>query len=185
MLGMILTEEAADDTPLQSRRKVQENTTIDHPAPGRFPFHSGRGQGRSLLLQIAIILPANIGKPAERIRARRHQPIQNRNDFLPDSVPQVERLGIARVFAKGYSCLAKIRRDLPPAGLIQRPNNLVVSESRHAGKTGESRPTEQPQQHRLRLIIGCMAYGDPVRSAFFSNLVEGPITKIASHRLQR
>jgi hypothetical protein len=73
---------------------------------------------------------------------------------------------------------------LLPLDIVQRPNNLVIAECRHAGKTRESRTTEYPEQDRLCLIVCRMAYGDTVCSAPLGNFLHHPIAEVTGFSLQ-
>jgi len=184
-LVIILPKKVSDTTPLKSVRKLQKKSAIDRPASGRSSFHSGREKGVNLLIQTTIVLSANIRKLAECIDAGRDQPIQNRNNFSPYSIPQVMHLEIAGVLTKRQSCRAEIRQDFLSLDVVQRPNNLVIAERRHAGKTGQSRTTEHPQQDRLCLIVRRMTYGDTIRPARLGNLLHQPIAEVTGLSLQR
>jgi len=181
----MLPKKISDATPLECVRKIEKKHAIDRPVPGRSPFYRGRGENGDPLIQIVIVFSAAIREPAERINARRDQSIQDWDDLAPDSISQITRLEIAGVLAKRQSCRAKIRQDFLPLGVIERPNNLVIAECRHAGKTRQSRTTEHPQQDRFRLIVRRMAYGDTIGSALLGNLLHHTIAEVTGFSLQR
>jgi hypothetical protein len=172
-------------TPLKGAGNLQKPSAINRPASGRSTLHGGRGKGLNLPVQNTIVFATDIRKPAERIDAGRDQPIQNRNHLSPHSIPQVMRLEIAGILPKRQPCRAEIDQDLLPLDIVQRPNNLVIAECRHAGKTREPRATEYPEQDCLCLIVCRMAYGDTVRPARLGDFLHYPIAEVTGFSLQR
>jgi hypothetical protein len=144
LLRISVPKQESKTAPLERQRKFQENPTIERPGPGRVPFHGRSRPGRHVLVQIAIIGPAEIGESAESLDAGWNQLREQRNEFSPDSISQVERLGIARIFTIGQACRAQIRQDLPPRRFIQRSYHGIVTDGRHTGKTGQPCPSKHP-----------------------------------------
>jgi hypothetical protein len=179
-LTIILPKEVSDTPPLKGLRKFQEKTAIDHPLSIRSSLGGRRGKGISLLIQITIVFPADIRQMAERIDAGRDQPIENRNDLAPHTVPQVLRSEIAGVLSKRQPGRSKIYEDVLPLDVVQRPDNPILTERGHAGKTGQSCAAQHPEQDCFCLIVRRMAYGDSVRPALRSNLLQHTITKVTS-----
>jgi hypothetical protein len=94
------------------------------------------------------------------------------------------RLAIAGVLTKRQARLAKIRQNLLPRRLIQRPNHIVMPKRWHAGQTGQSRTTKHPEQDSLRLVVCRMAHGNAIGPTLLSKLLHHPIAVVTGHSLQ-
>jgi hypothetical protein len=142
-------------------------------------------QRLNMFLQIPIVVSAEISQPAEGTHGRWHQPLQNRDHFLPDLVPEIDRLIIAGVMTKQHSFMSEIREDLVSPRLVQWPDDETISACRHTGEPGQSSTAQHPEKNRLRLIVGCMPDRDSISPALLGDVVHGTIPQVSGRRLQR
>jgi hypothetical protein len=144
LLYITLPKQESKAAPLQGQRKFYEDPTIERPGSGRVPRHGGSRTGGHVLVQIAIIGPADIGESAESLDAGWNQLRETRDDFSSDSISQVQRLGVARVFTIGQAYRVQIRQNLLPPRFVQRAYHGIVADGRHTGKTGQPCPSKHP-----------------------------------------
>jgi hypothetical protein len=156
------------------RRLPQEQPTDPPPALKELP-NPWTAQSLNVLIKIPVIITAQIGKPAERIHSRWHEPLQDGDHFLPDLVPEIDRFVITGVVPKPESFIGKIGEDRIPFRLVQWPDDDSVATCRHTGEAGQPRTPKHPEKNRLRLIVGRMPDGDSIRATLLCDVMHGTI----------
>jgi hypothetical protein len=123
-------------TPLHCERQISQKGSLDHLFATRHPINPISTERSNLFIKITVVFTADIGEPTEGFHRCRRHPLQGRNDFVPDSVPQIDRLIIAGIVTKRQRLTLKVGEDLSPPNLVQGPNDDAITACRHAGKTG-------------------------------------------------
>jgi hypothetical protein len=148
------------------------------PSTGPFGFHF-----RQQVQEVGIGAQLSRG-PGQRLGdARAQRRFQHRHDLVPDTGAGEPGAGVVRVVPdrQVQGCARGPRRGPP---YVQERAAVAVAAGGHPGQCPGTRPTRQPEQNRLRLIIKGVAEQDRGRAGALGQGRQGVIAGRASGRLR-
>ena len=174
-----LADQGPNHPPLKRQGQGEQSVPINRHCPlGVFTYHLNQVL-RDPMLQTEILFTKDFGLSSQHLQQGRIEPSERWQEFVTNTVSQVEQFRIARVFPKFQSLRLQISDNISSAEVQQRTDELRPPGGRDPGEPRRSGPAQHPHEERLSLVIGRMTQRDLVRATSLTDSLHSRISCLA------